>query len=63
MSEQQRPVWTEMDAVKFRTKGEQVGLFADPRGDGMGTGALFDVGVGGLFEDDDQDQGEGGEGL
>ncbi|MET7816253.1 hypothetical protein ABZT26_36130 [Streptomyces sp. NPDC005395] len=51
----ERPVWTEMSAGQFRSEGEQVGLFADPRGDGMGTEAMFDVGAGGLFEDDDQD--------
>ncbi|MEU0770671.1 hypothetical protein [Streptomyces albogriseolus] len=60
MSEQ--PLWTDMDAGQFRTKGEQVGLFADPRGDGMGTGELFEVGAGGLFEDVDQEQEQAEEG-
>ncbi|BDT39508.1 hypothetical protein [Streptomyces yaizuensis] len=51
MSEQ--PVWTDMDAGAFWTRGDQMGLFADPRGDGMGTIDLFSLDAG----DEDQEGG------
>ncbi|MEU6932859.1 hypothetical protein AB0A05_27295 [Streptomyces sp. NPDC046374] len=53
----EHPSWLEIPATQFRTRGVTTALFG-AGDDGMRTPALFETGMGGTFEDDDQEQEE-----